>query len=566
MSSNPRTSSRDAAAGRRARWRSPRRLFDGWSLRARLIAALVGLLALVSLVIGVVTTVALRDFLTGQLDAQLAAASERTSQAFEHSPDNRGPGDDDRDGDQPGPGFLNAPGQAAGTLGARMQQGTVVEAGVLDEAGDQQPLSGTAASELVAIPANGEPYTRDLGALGTYRLLATVSDGDVLVTGLPLSGVNDTVWRMTAVAAAVAIAGLLAVGALGAVIMRNSLRPLRRVAATAGRVTEMQLDRGEVALSIRVPDADTDPRTEVGQVGAALNRLLGHVSAALAARQASEMRVRQFVADASHELRTPLAAIRGYAEVTRRSRKSVPPDIAHALRRVEAETLRMTALVEDLLLLARLDAGRPLLTEPVDLSMLVVDAVGDAHVGAPDHHWQLELPQYPVVVWGDSGRLHQVLANLLANARTHTPPGTTVTTTLTASTEQAVVTVVDDGPGIPADLLPEVFERFARGDTSRSRSAGSTGLGLAIVSAVVEAHGGTITVESRPGRTAVTVSLPLRAREALTDGAGPDRGDSAESDRADDAGSERAAGAVSDSGDGAGSDPALTSRAPLHTL
>jgi two-component system OmpR family sensor kinase len=505
-----------------------------------LIAGLVGLLALVSLVIGVVTTVALRDFLIGQLDTQLAAASERTSQAFEHPPNNRGPGDGDDDGDQPGPGFLNAPGQAAGTLGARTHLGTVVEAGVLDEAGNQQPLPSTAASVLANLPADGEPYTRDVGALGAYRLVATVSPyGDVLVTGLPLSGVNDTVWRMTAVAAAVAVAGLIAVGALGAVIMRNSLRPLRRVAATAGRVTEMRLDRGEVALSIRVPDGDTDPRTEVGQVGAALNRLLGHVSAALAARQASEMRVRQFVADASHELRTPLAAIRGYAEVTRRSRKSVPPDIAHALRRIESQTLRMTALVEDLLLLARLDTGRPLLTEPVDLSMLVVDAVGDAHVGAPEHHWQLDLPEYPVVVWGDSGRLHQVLANLLANARTHTPPGTTVTTTLTASTEQAVVTVVDDGPGIPADLLPEVFERFARGDTSRSRSAGSTGLGLAIVSAVVEAHGGSITVESRPGRTAFTVSLPLRVREALPDGAGSDRGDNAESDRAADAGRAR---------------------------
>ena len=213
----------------------------------------------------------------------------------------------------------------------------------------------------------------------------------------------------------------------------------------------------------------------------------------------------------------------------------------------------MTALVEDLLLLARLDAGRPLLTEPVDLSMLVIDVVGDAHVGAPEHHWQLGLPDYPVVVWGDSGRLHQVLANLLANARTHTPPGTTVTTTLTASAEQAVVTVVDDGPGIPANLLPDVFERFARGDTSRSRSAGSTGLGLAIVSAVVEAHGGRITVESRPGRTAFTVLLPLRAREALPDGTGGDPGGDPGTDRVDMAGSDRAGDTGSDHVDGADS-------------
>jgi two-component system OmpR family sensor kinase len=230
------------------------------------------------------------------------------------------------------------------------------------------------------------------------------------------------------------------------------------------------------------------------------------------------MRVRQFVADASHELRTPLAAIRGYAEVTRRNRDGVPPDIAYALQRVESETVRMTALVDDLLLLARLDEGRPLAAEPVDLTSLIVDAVSDAHVAGPGHHWLLDLPEDPVTVTGDAARLHQVFANLLANARTHTPPGTTVSTTLTSSNGAAVVTVTDNGHGIPPDLLPEVFERFARGDTSRSRAAGSTGLGLAIVFAVVEAHRGGTAVESRPGRTAFTVTLPLRSNEAAANG------------------------------------------------
>jgi two-component system OmpR family sensor kinase len=274
-------------------------------------------------------------------------------------------------------------------------------------------------------------------------------------------------------------------------------------------------------------------------VGAALNHMLGHVGHALAARQASESRVRQFVADASHELRTPLAAIRGYAELSRRGREPVPADVAHILRRVESEAVRMTALVDDLLLLARLDAGRPLDRVPVDLAALAVDAVSDAHAAGPAHRWHLDVPAEQVLVTGDPVRLHQVLANLLANARVHTPEATTVTVGVEAvgvevagvravgvgavgvgaagvevagvgaAGGHARLTVVDTGPGIPADLRERVFERFARGDSSRSRAAGSTGLGLAIVAAVVAAHGGTVAVDSEPGRTAFTVRLPL---------------------------------------------------------
>jgi two-component system OmpR family sensor kinase len=170
----------------------------------------------------------------------------------------------------------------------------------------------------------------------------------------------------------------------------------------------------------------------------------------------------------------------------------------------------MTSLVDDLLLLARLDSGRPLVSGPVDLSALVVDAVSDAHVAGPEQRWQLDLPDEAVEVSGDAARLHQVVANLLTNARVHTPPGTTVTTTLRAEPDAAVLTVADDGPGIPAELQPEVFERFARGDSSRSRAHGSTGLGLAIVAAVVDAHHGRVEVDSRPGRTLFTVRLPGR--------------------------------------------------------
>jgi two-component system OmpR family sensor kinase len=282
-------------------------------------------------------------------------------------------------------------------------------------------------------------------------------------------------------------------------------------------VTELELARGDVEIAVRVPPEYTDPRTEVGQVGAALNRMLGHVGDALAARHASETRVRQFVADASHELRTPLAAIRGYAELTRRAparipgrgTEELPGDVAHALARIEAEGRRMTLLVDDLLLLARLDSGRPLEREPVQLSRLVVDAVGDAHAAGPDHTWRLALPDEPVTVTGDRARLQQVVGNLLANARVHTPAGTTVTTRLAVNDNQATLSVADNGPGIAEELRGEIFERFVRGDASRSRAAGSSGLGLSIVAAVVEAHAGRVEVESsRPGGTTVRVCLP----------------------------------------------------------
>ncbi|WP_239396681.1 HAMP domain-containing sensor histidine kinase, partial [Frankia sp. CiP3] len=321
--------------------------------------------------------------------------------------------------------FLLPRGQSAGTLGARLVAGTVTDSVIINDDGSLAPLDTASATALTEVPADEHPHTRTIGDNGEFRLIANrMPDGAVLITGLPLHPVQATLYQLVAVGAAVAGVGLLLAGFAGTVVVRLTLRPLRRMAATARRVTQLPLDRGEVALAERVPAADTDPRTEVGQVGAALNSMLGHVGAALAARQASEMKVRQFVADASHELRTPLAAIRGYAELTRRDRDQLPPDVAHALRRVESEATRMTSLVEDLLLLARLDAGRPLEAAPVDLSRLVVDTVSDAHAAGPEHRWQLDLPDEPVIVTGDPARLHQVLANLLANARTHTPPGT----------------------------------------------------------------------------------------------------------------------------------------------
>jgi two-component system OmpR family sensor kinase len=475
----------------------------GWSLRRRLLAGILALFALAFVIIGAVSTVAMRQVLVHQVDGQLSQTNRRAGGGGFPPPNTGGP----PFGGQRTPNFL---GQPPGTINATIRYGQFTQANVLDpdSVTSQRALTDEQRTELSSVPADSHPHTVSLPGLGTYRVVAsTVPDGDaVVMTGLPLTDVQDAVWRLLAIEGLVAVGGLLIVGFGGATIVRLSLRPLRRVAATASRVAELPLARGEVDLSVRVPDAD--PRTEVGQVGAAINRMLGHVGDALAIRHASETRVRQFVADASHELRTPLAAIRGYAELTRRGRDEVPPDLAHAMGRVESESARMTTLVDDLLLLARLDSGRPLDREPVELSALVVDTVNDAHAAGRDHRWLLDLPDRPVTVPGDAARLHQVLANLLANARTHTPAGTTVVTTLTTTTHGcALVSVTDDGPGIPEPLQAEVFERFARGDSSRSRAAGSTGLGLSIVAAVVEAHGGRVSVRSRPGQTTFTVAL-----------------------------------------------------------
>ncbi|GAB3808409.1 HAMP domain-containing sensor histidine kinase [Micromonospora zhanjiangensis] len=475
---------------------------------------MVGLVAVVCVAIGGVTAVVLHYVLVHQLDGQLNGTAVR----FERprgGPESNLPGWPGASGGPPPAdaqrGFRPPQFAPDGTITGRRADGqTQAVRYDPDAIVAQQPLTTAQVAPLAGLPADGRPHTRVIGEWGDYRLLARqMPDGVVLITGLPLAVVQQTVWRMVAIEAGLAGIGLIAAGGAGALIVRGSLGPLRRMAATAGRVAELPLDRGEVALSVRVPAADTDPRTEVGQVGAALNRMLGHVAAALSARHASETRVRQFVADASHELRTPLAAIRGYAELTRRGGAELPPDVAHALRRVESESVRMTKLVDDLLLLARLDSGRPLAADPVDLSTLLVDVVGDAHVAGPDHKWRLELPDDTVRVRGDDERLHQVVGNLLANARTHTPPGTTVTVGLTTTAGTAELTVLDEGPGIPEQLRPEIFERFARGDSSRSRAAGSTGLGLAIVAAVVEAHRGSVMVDSGPGRTVFRVRLPL---------------------------------------------------------
>ena len=486
------------------RWRDrPASWLATRSLRGQLITGLVALLALACAGVGLVTYLVLSHTLLNQLDYQLQSAGGRYASCMEEK---------HHEGPPPPRGAAvtncnKTPGLSAGTFGARVKDGVVTDQGIID---GQSHLSAADEAILIGLPPDGRYYTENLDSLhGDYRLTAIKGlDGDVLITGLPLSGMQSTL-RKVEIAELVAFSAVLVLaGIIGTGFVRLSLRPLRRVAATATRVTQLPLASGEVTLPDRVPDAN--PRTEVGQVAVAFNRMLGHVESALGRRAASEARLRRFAADASHELRTPLAAIRGYAELALRNPDADPADIAHALRRVESESARMSVLVDELLLLAQLDAGRPLAREPVDLSRLAIDATDDARVASADHRWILELPQEAVLVRGDEHRLHQVLVNLMSNATRHTPKDTTVTVALADGAQPGTVelSVTDDGPGIPPELQPALFERFVRGDSSRSRAAGSTGLGLAIVDAVTTAHGGSITVDSKPGRTRFAITLP----------------------------------------------------------
>jgi len=489
------------------------------TLGRKLVLRVVVIATAVALLLGLFTTLATRQLLIGQLDRQLYQTLARQQQA-------RGGGDGDVDDDRrQAPGGLLIPGQSVGTLAAEFRIGSEPTIGLSTGRSSRLTLPDEDYDRLVAqlqaLPPDGSHHSVHLaGPLDRYRLIAQRRDYGVVVIGLPLRNVDTLLVQLLgleALLALLAMAGAL-VGARALVI--RDLRPLNRVAAAAQQVSDLPLDRGEVALAVRVAPVDADPTSEVGRVGQALNHMLNNVEDALAARQASEVKLRQFVADASHELRNPLAAIRGYAELTRRSREELPADAAFAMSRVESEAERMSYLVEDLLLLARLDSGPDLDLGPVDLSDLVVNAVSDARAAGPEHAWQLALPSEPVVALGDRHRLHQVVANLLANARTHTPPGTRVEAGISVHEGQAVVTVTDSGPGIPAEIREHAFERFTRADASRVRSEGaaagaSTGLGLAIVAAVVDAHQGTVTVESAPGRTTFTVRLPMYVPEPV---------------------------------------------------
>jgi len=472
------------------------------SLRTRLVVTVVALVALAVAAVALAAGLALRGFLLAELDRDLGSATQRAVSSMQLIP-----------GAPIGVASAVAiPGQSPGTLAAVIDPDGVLGSGVLGEDGATHQLDEHERERLFAAAESmpiGSPGSVELGALGSYRVMIVEHvEGRWLLVGLPLADVDATVGWLWGLSALIGIAALALATALGVVAVRRALRPLDRLVETATTVAELPLDR-EAALAVRVPTEVADAGPEVRRVGAAFDRMLSHVAAALSAREAGEQRLRRFVADASHELRTPLASIRGYSELVRRSGAQLPGDVAHSIDRIESEAVRMTALVEDLLLLARLDEQQPLERRPIELASLVATAVGDVQVAAPDHDWSVDAPD-EVEIEGDEGRIHQAVVNLLTNAARHTPAGTAVVARVRREGAIAVIEVEDDGPGVDPALLPRVFGRFVRGEQSRSRAKGSTGLGLAIVEAIANAHGGAVDAESRPGRTVFRVRLPVK--------------------------------------------------------
>ncbi|MGH8983085.1 MAG: sensor histidine kinase [Acidimicrobiia bacterium] len=352
--------------------------------------------------------------------------------------------------------------------------------------------------------AQGKATLRTVQAVsgGTeYRLIAEpVDEGGTVVVALPLTEVRATQRRLLLIGGGVSGVVLVAIGVAAYWLTRRELRPLERMAEKAGSIAA-----GDLSQRVE-PD---DPRTEVGRLGDALNAMLGEIERAFAERVAAEERLRQLVADSSHELRTPVTSIRGFAELFRRGAGDRPADLANVMRRIEQEGERMGELVEELLLLARLDQGLPLEREPVEVTAVVEAAVDAARAADPGRPIDLD-SQSPLVVLGAELRLRQVVDNLLTNARVHTPAGTPVRVRIAAEDERAVLEVADEGPGVPAEEAERIFERFYRTDQSRARSHGGVGLGLAIVWSVVEAHAGAVDYRRRPGGGSVfRVTLPL---------------------------------------------------------
>lgn len=497
-------------AGRRRRLWVHKKL----SLRRMIVLTVVAVVFVLAGTIGCLSTWALEASLMDRADIRVQAASQRgnTRRHSESTEKNVAQqllqtyGSDSSDYNPPA--GLDAPGQAAGTLALlRNRQGVVASAYINNE-GKYTYLTRDQINTLMAALNSGKtkPFTVYVEGLGTYRVLVTRDSvsSDAVLTGVSLADDEALIGRQMIIEVLLVGSGVVLAAVVCFGLVSRFLQPLRRVAATARQVATQPMDSGEVQIERRVSLADLCSSTEVGEVGTALNTLLDHVNDALEVRQRSETQVRQFVADASHELRTPLAAIRGYTELVRSGREGdqLSEISQQAMDRIASESLRMSELVNDLLLLARLDAGRELEDELVDLAPVLIESVADAQIAGPDHTFELDLSavfgadedldeQLPLVR-GDEQRLRQVLANLLANARLHTPAGTHVWVKLLQEDGRYRIVVADNGPGISPQLRGKLFERFTRADASRNRQGGSTGLGLAICAAIAQAHGGSV--------------------------------------------------------------------------
>lgn len=467
------------------------------SLRRRLLLTLAPLFIAGLIAVDAATFLSLQSYLVNRVDQQLLAVHPSV-EAYVVS---NGSGD----------GFRGGPPSSipTGTWGA-----IVSPSGSVDEhhtfAADRTDLSSQQPTLPRVLQASSEQnpvfITVDgAGGVGHYRLFVdtAIDNTNLFVTGIPLDDVTSTLSQLLLLEALTTAGITIVVLLVTWLLVRRGMRPLERMGATARSIAATDLSR-------RVEPANAV--TEVGQLGLAINTMLSQLETAFAERAASEQRLRHFVSDASHELRTPLTSMRGYAELLRRNPGMTEEDVTLATRRIEEEAKRMGVLVDDLLLLARLDQGRPLERKPVDLGALVTDACADARATDPARTITSRIDA-PVQVIGDDMRLRQVLGNLVRNALVHTPPGTPVEVGLGIATGgMAFLEVVDHGRGIPAEHAHRIFERFQRADPGRSRDQGGSGLGLSIVAAVVASHGGRIRVgQTSGGGATFRIELPMGA-------------------------------------------------------
>ena len=486
------------------------------TLKRQLVIRITLIVTVVAVLLAVVSTLLVSWVLTAKLDQQLLYAIN----ASESRPQGPNPQNDDQNDDQPLDGTgLRLGGLPVGSVSLSISSSGIVHSSIIWEYGSQIPDNDQLAT-LLNLPRDGEVRSVKITDLGNYRAVAVTtgntSGTTTMAVASPTAANDAIVVAMMWIEFGLILIATISAAGISTVVVRNSLRPLTRLADTATQVAALPLESGEVAIDVRVPSTQVADQSEVGRVSAAFNSMLDNVETSLQARQASETKVRQFVADASHELRNPLASIRGYAELTRHGREELPPDTVFALGRIESESQRMSRLVEQMLLLARLDNDQTTARGEVDLAEVTLNAVSDARAAGPDHRWLVQVPDDPVIIIADAGQMQQVLVNLLGNARKHTPAGTTVSASVTTRRGWARIEVADNGPGIPSALTGQIFERFTKADAARAHSAeGSTGLGLAIVAAVTTSHGGRVDVDSRlatetePGYARFVVHLPL---------------------------------------------------------